>query len=604
MQSSHDGTSAILVVLKDHPRGLSVKEIAEAVGMNRISVARYLDVLRTSGQVDMEPYGQAKVYFLSQRVPISAMMDFSSDYVISLDDNLHIVEANKNFLDLFGMSLKEVVGSDLLDFLSPTSGNSRLDLMIERSLSGQEVVEEICIMKGGGALWFRMKIISSVFADGSPATTLILEDITESKHYLEALIESEQNFRSIVESVNDLLFNLDSDGNLDYVSPRSLDLLGLAPAEVLGRHLTDYMDTDGAERLKEILEGTILPGEAFAFNTPVRLPSGVFLIHDVRLTAEFSEMGDFVGFHGISRDITSEKRMEEQVLAQRDLAWKLGAATSLEEALPLCVNAALDISGMDTGGIYMFDEKTGDFILISHNNASSRFLRLFSFIKHESNLGVRILDGRPIYTSYPYLPFSGDGGVPFRSEGIRSSAMIPIISQEGEVIACFAMMSRSMESVSQLSRMALETIAASLGNVVLRIRAQSLRVETEGTYRMLFQYANDPIYLYRLDGSDLPDGFVEVNEAACRHFGYVHEELLKMSVSDFSHPLHADMSVHIRSLRKGQTATLDWVHVSKSGEEIPVEINARLFRLSGEEVVISIARDLRGLSWSPAFSRS
>ncbi|NYT05114.1 MAG: helix-turn-helix domain-containing protein [Methanomicrobiales archaeon] len=86
--------SRITDVLKDNPRGMSVSDISAMLGMNRNTVARYLDMLLVSGQAEMKAYGKAKVYYLSQRVPIAAMLDFSSDMVVVLDRDLRVVQAN------------------------------------------------------------------------------------------------------------------------------------------------------------------------------------------------------------------------------------------------------------------------------------------------------------------------------------------------------------------------------------------------------------------------------------------------------------------------------------------------------------------------------
>jgi DNA-binding IclR family transcriptional regulator len=46
-------------LLREHLQGMSVTEIAGALGRNKHSVGRYLDVLRASGQVEMRTYGMA-----------------------------------------------------------------------------------------------------------------------------------------------------------------------------------------------------------------------------------------------------------------------------------------------------------------------------------------------------------------------------------------------------------------------------------------------------------------------------------------------------------------------------------------------------------------
>lgn len=94
--------SRVKGLLKNEPRGLSITDISRILNMNRNSVSKYLNMLLVSGHVDMRSVGVAKVYFLSQRVPISAMLDFSSEGIIVLDADLKIVQLNDNYLDFSG----------------------------------------------------------------------------------------------------------------------------------------------------------------------------------------------------------------------------------------------------------------------------------------------------------------------------------------------------------------------------------------------------------------------------------------------------------------------------------------------------------------------
>jgi len=81
-------------IVKERPRGCTIKEISQKIGINRNVVAKYLDLLQIEGAIDMEKFGRSKVYFPSQSVPISAMFDFSSEFIVVVNNDLHIVEIN------------------------------------------------------------------------------------------------------------------------------------------------------------------------------------------------------------------------------------------------------------------------------------------------------------------------------------------------------------------------------------------------------------------------------------------------------------------------------------------------------------------------------
>ncbi|HPA07350.1 MAG TPA: histidine kinase, partial [Methanoregulaceae archaeon] len=69
-------------LLKARPKGLTISDISHNLKINRNSVAKYLEILLITGQVEMRMYGNAKVYYLSHRVPISSMLKFANELIL------------------------------------------------------------------------------------------------------------------------------------------------------------------------------------------------------------------------------------------------------------------------------------------------------------------------------------------------------------------------------------------------------------------------------------------------------------------------------------------------------------------------------------------
>jgi PAS domain S-box-containing protein len=246
MVQNHKELTNILQILRDNPRGMSLKQISEAIGMNRISVARYLDILRASGQVDMVPYGQAKLFYLSHRVSVSALLDFSSDLVVVIGRDQHIVQANRNFLSLVSQNIEEIVGKQLLEVLNPLTQDLGIKTKIDQALEGKELLEEICIIKDEEELYFHMKIVPTAFIDGSPGITIILEDITEYKRTINALIESEKKYRTLIENLGDFLVNVDRYSVMhDHIRNPLQAIVGIADLE--GGELNDKIHQQAQE---------------------------------------------------------------------------------------------------------------------------------------------------------------------------------------------------------------------------------------------------------------------------------------------------------------------------------------------------------------------
>ena len=56
-------------IVNKNPRGTTIKEISQKIGINRNVVAKYLDVLQITGGVEVEEFGRSKVYFPSKSIP-------------------------------------------------------------------------------------------------------------------------------------------------------------------------------------------------------------------------------------------------------------------------------------------------------------------------------------------------------------------------------------------------------------------------------------------------------------------------------------------------------------------------------------------------------
>src|SRR5512136_709325 len=105
--------------IKWHPRGMTISDLASRLQMNRNLVAKYLDMLLISGQVEMQLIGAAKVFFLSRRVPVSALLEFSSDLVIVFDSDQRILQVNEQVPLLLETEKEALIGKSIHELDNP-----------------------------------------------------------------------------------------------------------------------------------------------------------------------------------------------------------------------------------------------------------------------------------------------------------------------------------------------------------------------------------------------------------------------------------------------------------------------------------------------------
>jgi diguanylate cyclase (GGDEF)-like protein/PAS domain S-box-containing protein len=142
-------------------------------------------------------------------------------------------------------------------------------------------------------------------------------DITERKHAEEELRRSENRYRLLAENATDVIYTLDMNQRVTYVSPSISRLLGYSVEEAFTKRMEDILTPDSyrmqVEKMKKNLEIRNL-------SAPVTLQLKAIhkdgSIRDVEVTASFmlDIEGALLGILGICRDITERKRAEEALI--------------------------------------------------------------------------------------------------------------------------------------------------------------------------------------------------------------------------------------------------------------------------------------------------
>src|SRR5512136_1353345 len=126
----------------------------------------------------MRAFGMAKVYTISHRVPLSAMLSYSKELIMVLDNESRIIDINDNFLKLLRLSREETVGKNVSFLLSPEVDVHELLDTITADMGEKETTVSFQL-KDMGERIFHQKCVPTVFEDGRKGITLILEDVTD-----------------------------------------------------------------------------------------------------------------------------------------------------------------------------------------------------------------------------------------------------------------------------------------------------------------------------------------------------------------------------------------------------------------------------------------
>ncbi len=141
-------------------------------------------------------------------------------------------------------------------------------------------------------------------------------DITEQREDEVALRKSEQKHRDLIQNINDVIYNMDREGRVAYVSPAVERLLGYVPSDLVGQDLLQYVLPEDRPTIKatwaDVLRGRLYPAEY-----RMRKKDGSFCWVRVSNRPVLSEDGHTVGITGSLIDITARKEDERSLERHR-----------------------------------------------------------------------------------------------------------------------------------------------------------------------------------------------------------------------------------------------------------------------------------------------
>ena len=170
-------------------------------------------------------------------------------------------------------------------------------------------------------------------------------DITEQKRLQGELLKREKQFRGFVENANDIIYTVDLQGYGTYLSPNYQKILGVDPAEIVGKHVAEVLHPsdlpDGAAAFASVLQGQRVTGVEYR----IRHADGEWSWQASNLGPMFDDAGCLSAVIGVGRDINLRKQAQEQLSLSearyrllsdnaRDVIWTLAPDGSITYVSP------------------------------------------------------------------------------------------------------------------------------------------------------------------------------------------------------------------------------------------------------------------------------
>ena len=221
---------------------------------------------------------------------------------------------NPQLRSYLGYTDEELLGKESLGLVSEEDRGKVRESAV-RMLKGERTspYEYRIVTKSGEARWV-METVTSIEYRGKRSTLGNLMDVTQRKEAEQALRDSEERFRHLIETTSDLVWEVDENGRYTYVSPRIEHILGYRPDEVVGKTPFDLMPFKEANRVAKTFAQAITSRQPIKFLENINLhKSGSSVVLESNGVPFLDGNGDIRGYRGIGRDITERKRAEEQL---------------------------------------------------------------------------------------------------------------------------------------------------------------------------------------------------------------------------------------------------------------------------------------------------
>ncbi len=291
---------------------------------------------------------------------------------------------------------------------------------------------------------------------------------------------------------------------------------------------------------------------------------------------------------GIIANAIRRKRVEKIVQAEFDLALRLNSTASFEETLHHILQSALNISGLESGGIYLLDHERREMKLACHSGLSDEFLDACSSYAFDTPQAQLILEGKPVYTDHTRIDFAPTG-VPWH-EPPSAIALLPV-AYHGEMIACLNIVSTRFSRISECARKALETIASYIGATIAHARQELHVIETKTNLESLFDTIEDMVFVI-----DIGCRVIATNPAVSKILGFTPGEVvgrLKRELHPEEQREEADLV--LQGMISGDVTECTIPLLTAGGELVNVFTRSVKGIWNKQPVIFGISRDISGL---------
>ncbi|MGM0454049.1 MAG: PAS domain S-box protein [Thermodesulfobacteriota bacterium] len=237
-----------------------------------------------------------------------------NDILYILDQNATITYVSPNIERISGYRPEEIIGRSYANFLHPDD-RENLGEQFRKIIAGEAVAtERLYETRDGRAIWFMTNARPIKENDRIIGIQGLLVDITQRKQVEQALQQSEEKYRTILETIEDGYFEADLAGNLTFFNDALYQMLGYEKEALMGMNYRQAMDAEFARRVYAEFNRVYRTGKSVnIFNGELIRKDGSTCYVETLVSPVKDTDGQVTGFKGIARDVSERKKLNAQI---------------------------------------------------------------------------------------------------------------------------------------------------------------------------------------------------------------------------------------------------------------------------------------------------
>jgi PAS domain S-box-containing protein len=484
----------------------------------------------------------------------SELLDSANDSVFVHDENGTIMYINETAYTSRGYLKEELMGIKTRELVSPeylVSFDQEMEV-IRSTRHGTFETAHVC--KDGSIIPLEVHA-KYIEYQGKALIYCSYRDISERKQNVQALRESEDRYRKIIQTSPIGIHSYRSNGKgkleLQDANPSSYEILGYEEDEIVGRPIREIFQGAMDEQSEEIITSITENGDSWQIAAlPVNILHRHLLLH---IHAFQSSPGNAIlTLEDVTSQVESERKIEESETRYRGLI----------ESAPV--------------GILICEHKSCT--IIYANPASCHLL----------GCEEQDIEGRPL-VEVIQNPELSERSMDYTSKQENLPEDINLTNVKVETPRGTNLFIDISTSYISIDDKICEIVF--LSDVTSRALADEIIQKSYNNLQSLFDSIEDFVFIFNQDGQ-----IVKVNSAVNDRLGYSSEDLEKMQYAQF-HP--AEIQPHFEQIFKAvankQIDTFPLPLIAKNGLQFPVETRFSKTRWGNEEFTVAFARDVSEL---------